>query len=94
MPSTRSMQSGLWDGELPEDEFDPDYVEESDEDDLPQSIGRDRAQWVVDNTDALEDLYRAVKEYGQRVFGGAFLQTGNITAFSHFVYKYTSPGAD
>lgn len=87
------MNEELWDGELPEDEFDPDYVEESDEDDLPATMGRDRAQWVVEHTDALEDLYRAFKEIGQRVFGGAFLQTGDITCFSHFVYKYTTPGA-
>ena len=83
--------------DLPSDDSDdPDYREDSDEgdeDDLPKSMGRDRAQWVVANTEALAEIYNLLKLNGQQVFGGAFLQTGNLNAFCNFVYKYTTPGA-
>jgi hypothetical protein len=84
--------------ELPEDVFSDDdasYRESSadSDDDLPMTMARDRAQWVVDNQDAVEDLYRAFKETGKQLFGEAFFQCGNITPFAHFVYKYTMPGA-
>ena len=100
MPSTRRSNEPLMDGrDLPEDRFesdsDPDYREGSaDEDDeLPPSMARDRAEWVVANHEAIEDLYKAYKEVGQLLFGRAFFQCGNITAFSHFVYKHSMPGA-
>ena len=101
MPSTRSFGGPLIDGrDLPEDcsesDDDASYRESSadeDEDELPQTMARDRAQWVVDNQDALEELYRAFKEAGQHLFGRAFFQCGNITSFAHFVYKNTMPGA-
>ena len=83
--------------DLPDDfSDDPDYREDSadeEDDELPPSMARDRAQWVVDNQDAVEELYRAFKEAGVTLFGGAFFQCGNITPFAHFVYKYTMPGA-
>ena len=82
--------------DLPEDsDSDPDYREDSaDEDDeLPPSMARDRADWVVANAEALEELYKAYKEVGQLLFGSAFFQCGRITAFSHFVYKHSMPGA-
>ena len=78
-----------------DDEFDPDYTEgeTSEEDDLPQTMGRDRAMWVEDNVGAIEELYRNFLETGRKIFGDAFHQTGNVTAFSHYVYKHTTPGA-
>ena len=93
MPSTRSQgEAELLD--LPsDDEYDPDYTEDESEDDLPHTMGRDRAQWVVDNSEAVEELYRAFKITGQALFGGAFFQCGTVTDFAHLVYKYTSPGA-
>ena len=100
MPSTRSGSSSFFDGDLPDDYFssdegDPDYRESSaDEDDeLPKSMARDRAAWVCDNQDAIEELYMITKSAGSRLFGEAFLQCGGVTAFAHFVYKYTTPGA-
>ena len=100
MPSTRNRHTTLMDAtELPEDWFsdsDPDYREDSADsadDDLPASMARDRAEWVVANTEAIEELYKAYKEVGQLLFGKAFFQCGNITAFAHFVYKHSMPGA-
>ena len=82
--------------ECTDDSDDPDYRESSADDsadDLPPSMARDRAQWVVDNREAVAELYRAFKESGQALFGAAFFQCGSITEFSHLVYKYTMPGA-
>ena len=96
MPSTRNGRDVEMLDDLPsDDEFDPDYTEgESSDDELPAAMGRDRAHWVEDNTDALEDLYRQFLETGRQLFGNAFHQTGNITAFCHYVYRYTTPGAN
>ena len=97
MPSTRRSDDTLMDGrDLPSDsDSDPDYREDSldEEDELPRNMARDRAEWVVANTEAIEELYKAYKEVGQLLFGRAFFQCGNITAFSHFVYKHSMPGA-
>ena len=82
---------------MSDDSDDPDYRESSadeDEDELPPSMARDRAQWTVENQDVIGELYRMFKDSGSIVFGGAFFQTGSITAFAHFIYRYTSPGAD
>jgi hypothetical protein len=97
MPSARTAP-GYAEYELPSDnsEDDPDYREDSDdgdEDDLPHTMGRDRALWFIDNRDALVEVYRALKEVGTGVFGSAFLQCGSLNAFGNFVYKYTTPGA-
>ena len=97
MPSARGVYRD-YDLDLPpsDDSDDPDYREDSDEgdeDDLPPSMGRDRAQWMIDNREALAEVYRALKEVGQGVFGTAFMQLGNLNAFGNFVYKYTTPGA-
>ena len=95
MPSTRATGDTLMDArDLPSDD-DASYRESSaDEDDeLPESMARDRAQWVVDNQDALEELYAAYKDVGAQLFGRAFFQCGSITPFAHFVYKHTTPGA-
>jgi len=96
MPSTRATGDELIDGRnLPDDysDDDPDYRESSadEDDDLPLSMARDRAQWVVDNQDAVEELYRQFKDCGYQLFGRAFFQCGNITPFAHFVYKHTTP---
>jgi len=99
MPSTRSGLATLYNpNDLMSDvssECDPDYRESSaDEDDeLPESMARDRAQWVCDNQEAIEELYHIMKESGVKLFGEAFLQCGGVTAFAHFVYKHTTPGA-
>jgi hypothetical protein len=97
MPCTRTngdpLLSGLEDDYS--DDLDPDYRESDsgEEDDLPPSMQRDRAQWVVDNTEDLEWLFTYFRDLGRSLFGRAFFQHGNITDFSHFVYKFTSPGA-
>lgn len=76
-----------------DDDYDPDYREtDSEDDELPMSMQRDRAQWIVDNQEALEDLYRDFKEKGRYVLGASFLQTGNITSFGNFIYRFTTPG--
>jgi hypothetical protein len=99
MPSTRGNPGTLVDGnDLPddfEDDYDADYRESSaDEDDeLPKSMARDRAEWVVTNQDAVEEFYRSFRDIGFQLFGRAFFQAGNVTSFSHFLYKYTTPGA-
>ena len=84
--------------DLPSDnsDDDPDYREDSDngdEDDLPPSMGRDRAQWMMDNREALVETYRMLQETGKQTFGAAFLQLCNLNAFGNFIYKYTTPGA-
>ena len=97
MPSTRCSGGTLMDArELPDDDdSDPDYREGSadEDDDLPPSMARDRADWVVANVEAVEELYKCFKEVGEQLFGAAFFQCGNITPFAHFVYKHTQPGA-
>tara|TARA_B100000579_G_scaffold408294_1_gene396311 strand:- start:418 stop:720 length:303 start_codon:yes stop_codon:yes gene_type:complete len=98
MPSTRSTGDALMsmrEFSESEDDSDPDYRESSadDEDELPKSMARDRAQWVVDNHEALAELYAEFKDVGRHLFGEAFFQCGNITVFSHFVYRHTMPGA-
>ncbi len=96
MPSTRAAQEPLVDDYMESDEdSDPDYREDSadsDSDELPMTMGRDRAQWTVDNADALSDLYQDFLDRGRDVFGNAFFQLGSVTAFAHFVYKHTTPG--
>ena len=97
MPSARTAP-GYAEYELPSDnsEDDPDYREDSDEgdeDDLPRTMGRDRAEWFIDNREALAEVYRALKQTGVEVFGTAFLQSATLNAFGNFVYKYTTPGA-
>lgn len=78
-----------------DDDSDPDYREDSAEednvDDIPKSMQRDRAQWIVDNTDDLEWLYRTFKDSGRSVMGQAFLQTCTINNFANFVYRFTTP---
>ena len=93
MPSTRSQQVTHMDVDLPNDDSDdPDYRESSaDEDDLPPSMGRDRAQWVVDNLEAIEELLHVFRDAGRELFGEAFFQMGDSTRFAHFVYSTTTP---
>jgi|TARA_B100000073_G_scaffold300289_1_gene266659 hypothetical protein len=96
MPSTRANNDGHLAHGLPDDyssdDFDPDYCEsEEGDDELPRTMERDRAQWVVDNTEDLEWLYRNYLELGRSMFGNAFFQQGNITAFAHFIYRHTTP---
>lgn len=97
MPCTRSSHSSLMTAaDLPDSDFDPDYREDSadeSEDDLPPSMARDRAQWVVANTEAIEELYKIYCDAGKLLWGRAFFQCGDITSFAHFVYKHTTPGA-
>ena len=67
--------------------------EESDEyEDVPRTMQRDRAQWVVENYDELVEIYEVFKKVGVLTFGSAFFQSGGIDKFAKFCYKYTSPG--
>ena len=97
MPSTRGgARHDLGDFDLSDsDEYDPDYREDSvdddDEDDIPKTMKRDRAQWTVDNTEDLEWLFRNLLRDGRSVLGESFLQTGNINNFANFVYRFTTP---
>ena len=97
MPSARGYNDAVdWERPSDDSEDDPDYREDSDEgdeDDLPRSMGRDRAQWMIDNREALAEVYRVLKGTGTQVFGAAFLQQSSLNAFGNFVYKYTTPGA-
>ena len=94
MPSTRGAAPDF-DGlpnDYSDDSDDPDYREGSEtEDDIPKSMERDRAQWIVDNADDLGWLYRKLLEDGRSVFGQSFLQTCSINAFANFVYINTTP---
>lgn len=76
---------------------DPDYREESDdesdESDVPASMQRDRAQWVMNNHDELVEVYDVFRKAGAKIFGRAFFQTGGIDKFAKFCYKYSMPGA-
>ena len=97
MPCTRSGNEFVTAPLDYDSDDDPDYREESDDsdaDDLPRTMWRDRADWIVQNQDAIADLFHVIKAAGQVVFGGAFLQTANINHFANFVYKYTTPGAN
>lgn len=94
MPSTRG--GGRYDTDpvlLSDSEDDPSYHEStSEEEDCPQNMRRDRAQWVVDNVEVVEELFRAFKADGRGVFGEAFFQLGSAADFAHFIYRYTMPG--
>lgn len=93
MPSTRGGGRTDFMEWLGDSDDDPDYVEsESEESDIPPSMGRDRARWVEDNVEAIQELYVHFRETGVQIFGEAFFQLGNITSFSHFIYKFTTPG--
>ena len=78
---------------MSDDEYDPDYREssESDADDLPVTMERDRAVWIEDNVEDVEWLYRVFRENGRSVMGEAFLQTCTINLFANFLYRYTTP---
>ena len=97
MPSTRGGgRHDLMDYDLPSDnDSDPDYREDSAEedtvDDIPKSMQRDRAEWIVENTEDLEWLYRKLKTDGASTMGRAFLQTCTITNFANFIYRFTTP---
>ena len=94
MPSTRSSKDPLMDG-LPNDySDDPDYREESEDeeaDELPKTMQRDRAQWIEDNVEDIQFLYRHLLTDGRSVIGNAFLQTCTINAFANFLYRHTTP---
>ena len=45
--------------------------------------------WHNQNYDAIVELWAAYKETGKKLFGGAFMQFGNLNEFSYFVYKNT-----
>ena len=93
MPSSRMHDEVIEPSDASDD---PDYREDSDdgdEDDLPKSMFRDRAEWFIDNREAIAEVYREFLRNGRAVFGDAFLQLSTINAFGNFVYKYTSPGA-
>ena len=82
-----------------DDQFDPDYRESSEEDsaesdNLPLSVKRERAQWIVDNHDALVELFQCFKTDGEAIFGRAFYQLGDINQFVKFVFKTTVPGGN
>jgi len=75
-----------------DDELDPDYSEgESDADSLPWTMGADRAEWIRNNVEAVEELYTVFKGIGDKLFGPAFFQTGNVTDFGKFIYRHTTP---
>lgn len=97
MPCTRSTDDEL---AAPMDysssDSDPDYRESSaDEDEeIPRSMGRDRAEWVMLNQEEIAEFYDQFKQIGRQLFGNCFYQTGGITAFGHFLYRHTTPGAN
>ncbi len=95
MPSTRGGGRYEVDMEMYDsDEYDPSYHEsESGDEDIPLNMRQDRAQWVVDNADACQELFRVFKGAGVTLFGRAFHQCGSATSFAHYVYKHTTPGA-
>lgn len=75
---------------------DPDYREDSDdseESDIPRTMGRMRAQWIVDHYDVLADMYRAFMDNGRKTFGECFFQQGSINNFANLCFKYTHAGA-
>ena len=81
---------------LPDSDDDPDYREDSDysdESDIPQTMGRMRADWIVEHQDSLAELYNLFIDNGTKHFGGAFFQLGNINNFAKLCFKYTIPGA-
>ena len=55
------------------------------------SLGRRDPErvWVEENYDVLEELYRAFRESGSRVFGAAFFQCGGFHHFTHLIYTHT-----
>ena len=98
MPSTRRSDDELMrPGDFGDSADDPDYREssadESDDDEMPPSYGRDRAQWTVDNYEEIAEVYRAFLAHGRQLFGNAFFQLGDVTGFSHYLYNMTTPGA-
>ena len=82
--------------EYSDDSDDPSYREGSadEDDDVPERYVRDRADWVVQYADECAELYRAFKDHGRQIFGNSFLQLGSSSKLAHFIYKYTTPGAN
>jgi hypothetical protein len=97
MPSTRGggrhdLLEGLVDSD---DDFDPDYRESDDSDEeVPATMAQDRAQWVVDSQEAVEESYHMFLALGRQLWGEAFFQTGDVTKFAYFIYKHTALGAN
>ena len=96
MPSTRAHPSPYMSTGLDydyEDDFDPDYRESSDDDDdeVPNTMQRDRAHWIEQNVEDIEWLYRKLLEDGRSVMGDVFLQTATINTFANFLYRNTTP---
>lgn len=94
MPSTRSAGEPLMDPLDNDSDYDPDYRESSDDseaDDLPKTMHRDRAQWIESNVEDLEYLYRVMLEHGRSIMGDCFLQTCTINNFANFLYRHTTP---
>jgi len=79
------------------DDNDPDYRESSEEDsaesEIPASMQRQRAHWVMEHQDELTELFACFKGSGNVLFGNAFFQLGTINEFCKFVFKYSMPGA-
>ena len=81
---------------MSDDENDPDYDEgsyDTDDDDLPMTLGRVRADWVVTNVDAIGELYAVFLRVGRDLFGSAFHQNGRVDYLAKFVFKFMQPGA-
>jgi hypothetical protein len=81
-----------------DDQFDPDYPESSEDDfaesNLPLSVKRERARWITENYEALDELFRCFKTDGETIFGRAFYQLGDINQFVKFVFRTTVPGGN
>ena len=66
----------------------------SDDDDIeiPFVLRRSFHFWVVDNQDALTEVYTKFITDGEILFGRAFFQTGSFHEFAMLVFKFTMPG--
>ena len=56
-------------------------------------LSSDWRRWLIENADAIDELYACYKEAGRRLFGRAFNQCGTYGDFAQYVYAKLQPGA-
>ena len=50
------------------------------------TMARDRARWIEENVDEMQELFKVVKATGVKLFGNAFMQACTINNFANFCY--------
>lgn len=60
---------------------------------MPRSMHALASDYEKQYAEELWDVYIAMREHGQKVFGASFLQMSTLADFAAFVFRNTQPGA-